>query len=130
MPPAGTIGDQELGLLRWMGEREAATVAEVVEGYGTLRGLARSTVLTMMERLRRKGYLTRRRVDGVFRYRAAVGPQDALKRAVSAFVERTLGGSVSPLVAYLDDTADVTPEDLAELEGLVSRLQTRSGGSS
>ena len=123
-------GDQELALLTWLAERPATTVGEVADAYGTDRGLARSTVLTMMERLRKKGHLTRRRVQGVFRYSAGAGPDDVLKEAVGSFVSRTLGGSVSPFVAYLSDGGEITPAELAELEQLVARLQTRTRMSS
>jgi predicted transcriptional regulator len=119
-------GEQELALLTWLAERPATTVGEVADGYAAERGLARSTVLTMMERLRKKGHLTRRRVQGVFRYTAGAGPDDVLKEAVGTFVSRTLNGSVSPFVAYLSDAGQITPEELAELEQLVVRLQSRS----
>ena len=120
-------GEQELALLTWIAEHPAITVGEVAEQYGTARDLARSTVLTMMERLRRKGHLARRRVDGVYRYTAGAAPDTLLKDAVGTFVERTLGGSVSPFVAYLTESAELTPEDVAELQQLVERLQTRRG---
>jgi len=123
-------GEQELALLTWLAEHPAVTVGEVAELYGTPRSLARSTVLTMMERLRKKGHLSRRHVQGLFRYSTTAGPGDVLKDAVGTFVSRTLGGSVSPFVAYLSDEAEVTPEQLAELEELVARLQTRAKRSS
>ena len=123
-------GEQELALLTWLAEHPAITVGEVAEQYGAPRALARSTVLTMMERLRKKGHLSRKRVEGVFRYSTGAGPEDLLKDAVGTFVSRTLGGSVSPFVAYLGDEAEVTPEQLAELEELVARLQTRARRSS
>jgi len=123
-------GEQELALLTWLAEHPAITVGEVAELYGAPRALARSTVLTMMDRLRKKGHLSRRRVQGVFRYSTGAGPEDLLKDAVGTFVSRTLGGSVSPFVAYLSDEAEVTPEQLAELEDLVARLQTRARRSS
>ena len=69
-------------------------------------------------------------MQGVFRYSTGAGPEDLLKDAVGTFVSRTLGGSVSPFVAYLGDEAEVTPEQLAELEDLVARLQTRARRSS
>lgn len=119
-------GEQELALLTWLAEHPAITVGEVAEQYGAERGLARSTVLTMMERLRKKGHLTRRRAHGVFRYSSGAGPEDVLKDAVSTFVSRTLGGSVSPFVAYLSEEAEVTADELAELEALVARLQTKA----
>jgi predicted transcriptional regulator len=123
-------GEQELALLTWLAEHPAISVGEVADQYGAPRDLARSTVLTMMERLRRKGHLSRRRLDGVFRYTTGAGPDEVLKDAVGTFVSRTLGGSVSPFVAYLSDEAVVTPEQLTELEDLVARLQTRARRSS
>ena len=47
MPP---LGDQELDLLKFITERSPMTVREACEGYGKDKGLARTTVLTMMER--------------------------------------------------------------------------------
>jgi predicted transcriptional regulator len=106
-------------------ERGALTVAQVAEGFGEPRGLARSTVLTMMERLRRKGYLQRRRAGGVYRYASRVAAGELLRGAVRSFVERTLGGSVSPFVAYLAEGGEVSADELAELEALVERLRAR-----
>ena len=117
-----SIGDQELALLRHIAGRGPVSVAEAVEVFGTERGLARSTVLTMMERLRKKGHLTRRLLDGVYRYRARSAPDDLLKGAVRSFVEGKLNGSVSPFLAYLSDARDVSDAELRELEELVARL--------
>lgn len=123
---AKTIGDQELALLRHVAERGGATVGEVAESYGTDRGLARSTVLTMMERLRQKGYLGRRRgADGVFRYTSRTPAGEVMRAAVRDFVRQTLDGEVSPVVAYLVEDAEVSDQELAELEALVGRLQAR-----
>lgn len=123
-------GEQELALLTWLAEHPALSVGEVADQYGTPRDLARSTILTMMERLRKKGHLSRRRTDGVFRYTSAAGPDEVLKDAVGTFVSRTLGGSMSPFVAYLSDEANVTPEELAELQALVARLEHSTKRSS
>jgi len=120
-----SIGDQELALLQWLAARSGATVGEAAEGFGSSRDLARSTVLTMMERLRQKGHLTRRKQDGVFRYTSPLPPGEVLRGVVERFVERTLGGSVSPFVAFLADSDGVTAGELDELEALVARLQAK-----
>lgn len=125
---AKTIGDQELTLLRWVAERSGATVGQAAEEYGGPRGLARSTVLTMMERLRAKGLLERGRVEGVFRYSSAVPQGEVLRGVVESFVQKTLGGSLSPFVAYLSEGAEVSDDELAELEEMVARLQSRKKG--
>lgn len=118
-----TIGDQELALLRFVSERGQATVAEAVEGFGQPRTLARSTVLTMMERLRKKGHLGRRQVDGLYQYAPRTAPGTAVRHAVQTFVDRTLGGSITPFVAYLAERERLSDEELAELETLLAKLQ-------
>ncbi len=120
-----TIGDQELALLHHIDECGTASVGEVAASFGEPRGLARSTVLTMMERLRGKGYLKRRQLKGMFRYSTATGPGEVMRSAVGSFVEKTLSGSVSPFVAWLSERAEVSDSELAELEALVAQLQSR-----
>jgi predicted transcriptional regulator len=118
-----TIGDQELALLQFIAGRGQAAVADAVEGFGQPRGLARSTVLTMMERLRKKGHLGRRQAAGVYQYAPRTAPGAAIQQAVEAFVDRTLGGSITPFVAYLAERAPFTDDEIAELESLVAKLQ-------
>ncbi|UKE69663.1 BlaI/MecI/CopY family transcriptional regulator [Xanthomonas cerealis pv. cerealis] len=120
-----SIGDQELALLQYIGEQGEASVGEVAAGFGETRGLARSTVLTMMERLRAKAYLRRRQVQGVYRYTATAGQDDVVRSAVGSFVEKTLQGSVSPFVAWMSQRAEVSDAELAELEALVAKLQSQ-----
>jgi predicted transcriptional regulator len=123
-----SIGDQELALLSHIERQGEASVGEVASTYGEFRRLARSTVLTMMDRLRSKGYLKRRRTDGVYRYSTTTGEADAVQGAVSSFVENTLQGSVSPFVAWMSKRGKVSDEELAALEALVEKLQsTRKG---
>lgn len=117
-----SIGDQELALLQFVSDRSPVTVAQAVEGFGGPRGLARSTVLTMMERLRKKGHLGRRHVDGIYQYTPRTAPGVAIRQAVQSFVERTLGGSVTPFVAYLAERERLSEDEIAELEVLLARL--------
>lgn len=121
-PAESTIGEQELALLRHIADREGVSVGEAADEFGVGRGLARSTVLTMMERLRRKGYLSRRMTQGVFRYRACASSAELLKGAVQRFVERSLDGSVSPFLAYLSETAELSEQERQDLERIVARL--------
>jgi predicted transcriptional regulator len=120
-------GSQELAVLRHIAEHGPVSVGRVAEVFGAEHGLARSTVLTVMERLRKKGHLTRRRVDGVFVYTSALDREGVLSRAVGQFIERALQGSVSPIAAYLAERRSVSKEELAELEAAVRALKPRAG---
>ena len=120
-----TIGDQELALLQYIAEQGDASVGEVAAAFGESRGLARSTVLTMMERLRAKGYLQRAQHQGVYRYQSTAQQQEVVSSAVGSFVEKTLQGSISPFVAWMSEKAEVSDNELAELEALVANLQSK-----
>ncbi|MBB4634081.1 BlaI/MecI/CopY family transcriptional regulator [Longimicrobium terrae] len=117
-----SIGERELALVRHIADRGSLSVAEAVDEFGASHGLARSTVLTMMERLRTKGYLSRRMARGVYRYRACASSAELLKDAVHRFVERSLDGSVSPFLAYLSEAPDLSDDERQELERIVARL--------
>jgi len=118
-----SLGEQELEVLRFISDHEPATVAEVVDGFGAPRALARTTVLTMVERLRGKRYLRRRKVGGVYQYAPTVPKAELLKDLARDFRERVLGGSLQPFVAYMAEARDVTDGDLAALEELVGELK-------
>jgi predicted transcriptional regulator len=117
------LGDQELAVWRFIADRAPVTAREVADQFAEQHGLARTTVLTVIERLRKKGYLTRRRRDGVYEYSPHQPAGEVVQSLVRQFVEKTLDGSVSPLVAYLTRTRRLSDEELAELERLVEELR-------
>src|SRR5262245_6361227 len=117
------IGDQEMEMLRFVADHAPITVRDVAVQYGEPRGLARTTVLTVMERLREKGYLTRTKQAGLFQYASALPKAELLRRLVQDFVEKTLGGSLSPFSLYLAQAPNITEEELAELKQAVQSLE-------
>lgn len=127
------IGDQELLLLQYVTDRAApVTVREVTQEWGEQRTppLARTTILTMMERLRKKGLLEREKgADGsTFQYRPSVEKAVLMQGLVRDFVAKTLGGSVSPFVAYLADAKELSRTEIAELRRLVDTLEEDAPG--
>src|SRR5688500_7033169 len=101
MKGSPNIGRAELEVLRYVAEHHPVSVREVAAHAAKTRGHVRTTVLNVMERLRKKGYLNRRKIDGIFRYAPSVPKSDLFRNLVRDFVEKTLGGSVSPFMAYL-----------------------------
>ena len=47
----------------------------------------------------------------------------ALQHAVSTFVDRTLGGSITPFVAYVAEREGLSDDEIGELESLLEKLQ-------
>ena len=123
-----SVGDAELEILRYVADHHPATVREVADHAAETKGLARTTVLTVMERLRKKGYLTRRKAGAVYRYSPKLPKRKLLNNLTRDFVERVLEGSVSPFMAYLAETDSLTGEELDRLKALVSELDARRKG--
>ncbi len=120
-----SIGKAESDVLRFIADRSGATVTEVGEHLAETKGQTRNTALNMMERLRKKGFLRRRKVDGVFRYSVAQSEGSLLEGFVEDFVDGILGGSVTPLVAYLGNRAEVDADQLNKLRELVKQLEAK-----
>lgn len=119
------LGDSERELLVYIARNPDCTVRSVSDHFAAERGWGRTTVLKTMDRLMEKGHLTRKEVEGVFRYRSAFTETELQDRLIEQFLAGSLGGSISPLVAFLDGQSRVSPEELAELKALVKRLEER-----
>jgi BlaI family penicillinase repressor len=115
----------EWEVLQYVIEHHPITVREVAEPFARTHGHARTTVLTIMERLREKGYLTRRKLNGVNRYSPSQPRSDLLQGLVRDFVQKALGGSVSPFVAYLGKEARLDPAEMQELKQLVQEWEAQ-----
>ena len=123
-----SVGEQELRVFRHVADRAPVTVGEVAEDFGEREGLARTTILTVMERLRRKGYLKRRRAEGVYRYSPTVPKREVVRSLVRDFAERVLAGSPQPFVAYLAEDAELGDAEVEQLAELVRQLGKRRKG--
>ncbi len=123
-----TIGRAELEILNYIQDHHPITVREVADHFSQTRGHVRTTVLNVMARLCRKRYLTRRKTGGIYRYSPSLPKGQLLRTLVRDFVQKTLGGSLSPFVAYLAQDADLDEGDVAELKKLVRALESRRPG--
>jgi len=121
-----SLGEQEMELLRFVDANSPISVREVATHFEREKNLARTTILTVMERLRTKGFLARTKVDGIFKYTAKFETGDVVSSKISDFIEKTLGGSVSPLLAYFS-SSQLTEDEIAQLKTLAAKLEKAKG---
>lgn len=119
-----TIGQEELAVFQFIQETHPVTVRQVADHFAGA-GKARTTILTVMERLRGKGLLSRDETNGINRYSPAIEPGELMQSLVGDFVTKILGGSVSPFVAYMSEAGEISDEELAELKKVVRDLDKR-----
>lgn len=126
MPPAQEpLGSLELAVLQYVIDHHPITVREVAEHFAVASGHARTTVLTVMQRLRDKGYLRRRQRGSVQEYRPTIKKSELLQGMVTQFVQGVLGGNVSPFFAYLTQSASLTKDETRKLEQLLQQIEAR-----
>ena len=125
-PTRRPLGAAELNVLTYVSNHFPLTVRDVMHGLAESHGYARTTVLTVLERLREKGYLTREGIDGSNHYRPSLSQKGVLNSVVGRFVEEMLGGSVLPLLVFLNNSRKLTSEECSELKLLAKQLDRPS----
>ncbi len=123
------LGELELAVLNAVFERPGCSVREIAVIMSEQRGLARTTILTVMQRLHAKGFLKRRKVGSLFRYTATGEQVQVVSDLIGLFVNKILGGSPAPFLAYLAGTKDLSEDQIAKLREIVDDLERDEGDS-
>lgn len=83
-----------------------------------------SAVRMMLSRMEKKGFITHREVNNRFVYSPSVSQPKVRKSAINRFVQTYFGGSpVGAAVALIGMSERVSPEELDQLEDLISKVR-------
>ena len=108
-PPREIPPPLELECLKTLWKIGEASVKDVREDLAASRGLAYTTVMTLLDRLTRKGAAARRKVGRQFLY-SAVLPREVVRRvAVGELVDGLFDGSPTDLAAFLQGRVEAPP---------------------
>jgi len=129
MPDRHELTELQLAILRLLWERGEASVAELWEALYTERGLAQTTVATLVTRLQRRGIVARRTRDRQFVYRATITEADVQHSMVSELTERLFAGDPAALVSHLISATDMSPGDLARVKRMIENAEAPRGES-
>jgi len=126
MPGRHQLTELQLAILRVLWDRREATVQDIWEALHAERGLAQTTVATMLSRLERRGVVTRRAQSRQYHYRAAVTEREVQHSMVGELTERLFDGDVTALVQHLLTGEDVSPGDIAKIRDMIERVETNA----
>ncbi len=124
-----SLGDLQLAILRVLWDRGEATAAEVHKALLDERGLALTTIATMLTKLEKKGAITHRAEGRQFVYRATVKKDQVHKTMVSELLERVFEGDALALVNHLIDAGRIEPGELSELKRRVAERAKPARGA-
>lgn len=129
MPERHDLTELQLSILRLLWARGEATVAELWEALYEERGLAQTTIATLVARLQRRGIVARRTRDRQFLYRATITEAEVRHSMVSELTERLFAGDPAALVNHLVSASDMAPGDLARLKQVLRNARPPKGDS-
>jgi predicted transcriptional regulator len=105
MPRSGTLREipppLELECLKCLWLLGEGQVRDVQQALAPARSLAYTTVMTLLERLVRKGAASRRKAGRAFVYQPVLSRETLRRLAVKQLLESLFGGSEDELLAYL-----------------------------
>lgn len=123
MPETTELTELQIDILRVLWERGEASVGDVWEALQPQRGLAQTTVATLLTRLERRGVVSRRAEQRTYVYRAQVSERDVRQSMVGGLTERMFDGDVTALVNHLLTSHEMAPGDLARLRAMIDAAE-------
>jgi len=111
----------ELMILKILWRDGPATVRTVREVLADQRDLAYTSVMTIMNIMKDKGYLKRAKQDGSYVYQPRISEQMTSRRMLGDLVDRVFDGSAMMVMLDLLETSDIDTEELKQLRTLIGR---------
>jgi predicted transcriptional regulator len=123
--PRHTLGDLQHAIMAVLWERGEAPAADVHEALREARGLAPTTIATMLRKMEDKGIVAHRPAGRQFLYRPTVTEDQVRRSMVGELVERLFGGDPQALVAHLVSEHEIEAGELPDLRRRVGAGRKR-----
>ena len=120
-----TLGELQHAIMRLLWARDEATVAEVHGALFEERGLAPTTIATMLRKMEDKGVVGHRVEDRHFVYQATVTEDEVRSTMVGELLDRLFAGDPAALVSHLVADHGIDVEEIERLHTLLQSTETR-----
>lgn len=122
------LGDLQLAIMRVLWNTGEATVAQVHQALQEERGLALTTIATMLTKMERKGVVGHRTEGRQFVYSARISEAEVHRSMVGELTERLFEGNPAALVSHLLTESEIDERELAEIRRLIAARDDGQGG--
>ena len=122
------MSDAELQVLKVIWDNGPKTVREVVElmaGHG--QEWTRSTVITLLQRLEKKGYVKSDKSEHAFVFHPAVSREEVMHMRMQELAGELCNGDALPLVLAFAEQHRFSPADLARFQQMIDSLGAKRG---
>ena len=113
------ISTAEWEVMNVVWARQPLTAAQVFAALPPGHGWKQKTVNTFLARLAGKGVVRVDREGKAFLYAARIPRDECVRREGDSFLQRVFQGAAGDLVLHFCERADLSPEEISELEQLL-----------
>ena len=121
------LGTLQKAVMETIWRLEEATVQQVLDGLGRSKKPAYTTVLSVMQKLEKSGWLEHREEGRTYVYRPTHSRDEEGRQALRKFTDRVFGSDPLLLFQHLLEDQDLSPEDLARLKRMIDRRRKEKG---
>lgn len=119
------LAGAELEVVKVLWDRGPSTVREVLEHlHGRGRKVAYTTVLTVLTRLEQKAVVASDKSGQAYVYKARISREKVTATRLKSLVTQLYDGAATPLVLQLMQSEKFSPEEIAQLQKLIDRLDS------
>ena len=122
-----TLGELQHAIMRVLWQRDEATLAAVHEALREERGLAPTTIATMLRKMEDKGVVAHRVEGRHFIYRPVVSEDEVRSSMVGELLDRLFAGDPAALVSHLVEDHDLDDAEMRRLQGLLDDAEAKDG---
>jgi predicted transcriptional regulator len=121
-----TSAQHEIMAVVWESGDRGAAVTEIWQAITAQRGIGRTTILNLVDRLEKRGWLVRRDREKPCRYLAALGREETAVFLAGGFVDDFFAGSASNLVMSLLGSKRLEPGEIERLRQVLESSSKQS----
>lgn len=113
------LSDLQLAVMRVLWRKGRCSTSEVAAALGKQRGLAHTTVATLLSRLEKRGLVQSQRDGRQLIYQSLVAESAVRRSMVSGLLGSLFAGDAKALVAHLLVEDEIAADDLRRVQALL-----------
>jgi len=121
------LGELQKAVMEIVWDLGEATVNQVRDQLARRKPLAYTTVLSVMQKLDKAGWLAHREEGRAYVYRPTRSRNEAGRSSLRKFIDRVCGGDPIAAFQHLLDDQDLSADDLAALRKMIDRRRKELG---
>jgi BlaI family penicillinase repressor len=115
------ISESEWQVMRLLWAKSPVTASEVIEALSGCTIWKPKTIMTLINRLVKKGAAGFEKKGRAFHYYPLVKQEACVKAENRSFLKRVYGGTLQPMLAAFVTEADLSREEIEELKRILDR---------